>query len=413
MTTNGRQPVVITGFGAVTPLGVGVDTLFRRWLKGDVGIRDHVGHCWDFEPRDHLPSRVVRRTDIYSQLALVAADEAIAHAGWSEGLPVDPTRIACIVGTGFGGTTTFEAQLEKYFSGGPTRVSPLTVPMSMSNAAPGIIALRHGIKGPAHSVSSACATGNDAIAASVRAIRSGEVDAVIAGGADACSSHFGIALSQTMGATSQVGISRPFDARRDGFIMSEGGGILILERGDLAQRRGAKVLGEILGYASTNDAHHLTDPEPEGRGAALAIQRALESANVLPEDLDYVSAHGTSTPANDRAETRAIKAALGEVAMRLPVSSMKSVIGHVMGAAGIVEAIGSVLTLRTNTSPPTVGYEVPEEGLDLNYVPQRPQPLRPRPDAKFGTAISNAFGFGGHNSVVCVRAPRGVDALPV
>jgi 3-oxoacyl-[acyl-carrier-protein] synthase II len=238
-------------------------------------------------------------------------------------------------------------------------------------------------------------------------IEAGEVQAVIAGGAEATLTPLAKAAFAAMDATSSCGISRPFDARRDGFVMGEGAGVLVLEDAELARERGARVLGEVLGYAATSDAHHLTAPDPTGESAALAITRALADADLSPEDLDYVNAHGTSTPLNDRSETEALKLALGEHAHKLPVSSTKSAIGHLLGAAGAVEAIATVLALRDRIAPPTLGYEEQDEGLDLDYVPDGPRPLRTRQNGhgpKPATAISNSFGFGGHNAVLCLGA---------
>ena len=273
--------------------------------------------------------------------------------------------------------------------------------MLMPNAAAGMLALRFGLHGPSHSVASACAAGADAISAAARLIRSGEADAVVTGGSEAALTPLARAAFGNMGATSPSGISRPFDARRDGFVMGEGAGVLVLEDAEVAAERGHPVLGELLGHGASSDAHHITAPQPEGAGAASAIRRALDAAGVEPHEVDYVNAHGTSTPLNDRAETMALKEALGEAADATPVSSTKSVIGHLLGAAGAVEAIVTLLALRERVAPPTVGWEERDEGMDLDYVPES-RPLETNGDGAVG--ISNACGFGGHNVVLCLRA---------
>jgi 3-oxoacyl-[acyl-carrier-protein] synthase II len=387
--------------GAVTPLGVGARPLHDRWAAGDVGIEDGVGRCDAFDPKELLSSKEVRRSDRFTQLALAACDEALEQAGWDRGeLPYDPERVGCIVGTGIGGIDTIENSIRALEKDGPEKVSPLTIPLMMSNAGAAAVAMRHGLRGEAYSVVSACAAGSQAVGAALRTIRVGEADAVVTGGSEAALTPLAHAAFANMDATSQSGVSRPFDARRDGFVMGEGAGALVLEDADKAAARGATELAEVLGYGSTADAHHLTAPQPEGLGAARAIERALRDASVEPGDLDYVNAHGTSTPLNDRAETKAIKRALGDHAAETPVSSTKSTIGHLLGAAGAVEAVATVMALRERTAPPTLGYEQPDEELDLDYVPREPRVLGNGSDRL--VAISNAFGFGGHNAVLCL-----------
>jgi 3-oxoacyl-[acyl-carrier-protein] synthase II len=283
---------------------------------------------------------------------------------------------------------------------GAGAVSPLSVPLMMGNAAAAQVAMRHGIHGQTYGVVSACAAGAHAIGAAMRMIRSGDADAVVCGGAEATLTPIAIAAFGSMAATSESGISRPFDARRDGFVMGEGAGVMVLEDAEAAERRGQPVLGEVLGYAATSDAHHLTAPDPEGREAARAVELALADAGVGADELDYVNAHGTSTPLNDRSETEALKTALGDDAARVPVSSTKSAIGHLLGAAGAVEAIATVGALARGVAPPTLGYGEPDEGLDLDYVPNEARPL-PNGNGR-RVAISNSFGFGGHNAVLCL-----------
>jgi 3-oxoacyl-[acyl-carrier-protein] synthase II len=399
-----RRRVVITGVGAVTPLG-SARALHERWAAGESGIRDGEGACLEFEPTDTLTPKEARRADRFTQLALAASDAALEHAGWASGLPYEADRIGCVIGTGVGGLSTIETQHDTLRDRGAERVSPLTVPLMMANAAPGALSMRHGLRGEVYGVVSACAAGAQAIGAATRMLRFGEADAVVTGGAEAALTPLSRAAFAALDALSETGVSRPFDRRRDGFVMGEGAGILVLEDHERAQARGATILGEILGYGATGDAHHLTAPEPAGRGAATAIERAIADAGLAPEDVDYVNAHGTSTPLNDRAETLAIKAALGERASHVPVSSTKSAIGHLLGAAGAVEAIATVLALRAGIAPPTLGYEEPDEDLDLDYVPDRPRELVSRGSNGHAgrlVALSNAFGFGGHNAVLCL-----------
>src|SRR4051794_15472319 len=358
--------VVITGMGAGTPLGPGARPLFERWAAGEVGISDGEAACDWFDPREALGAKLARRTDRFAQFALAASDEALADAGE---LQCEPERIGCVIGTGIGGIQTIEAQQDTLRERGPGRVSPLAVPLLMSNAAAGTVAMRHSLRGQSYGVASACAAGAHAIGGAVRMIQAGDADAVVTGGAEAALTGLARAGFAAMGATSEEGISRPFDARRDGFVMGEGAGMLVLEEASAAEARGARVLGEVLGYGATSDAYHLTAPDPDGTGAAQAIRLALADAGVSPHELAYVNAHGTSTPLNDRSETAALKAALGDAAFDLPVSSTKSAIGHLLGAAGAVEAITTVLALRERLIPPTLGFEEREEGLDLDYVP--------------------------------------------
>ncbi len=347
----------------------------------------------------------VRRSDRFTQLAIGACAEAIEDAGWADELPYDPASIGCVIGTGIGGLGTIEDGHDVLRDRGPERVSPLLVPLMMTNAAAGVLAMRHGLRGPTFSVGSACAAGSHAIGSATRLIQSGDATAVVAGGAEATLTPLAMAAFAAMDATSTIGISRPFDARRDGFVMGEGAGVLILEDADAARARGARVIGEVLGYGATSDAHHLTAPDPDGRGAAEAIIRALRDAQLEPGEIDYVNAHGTSTPLNDRAETNALKVALGPQAGSIPISSAKSAIGHLLGAAGAVEAVATVHALGDRIAPPTLGYEQADEGMDLDYVPSegRPLPTRengagPRP----AVGLSNSFGFGGHNAVLCL-----------
>jgi 3-oxoacyl-[acyl-carrier-protein] synthase II len=396
--------VVITGMGAVTPLGVGVDALFGRWSEGDCGVEDGFARCSDFEATDHLSRKEARRTDRFTHFAMVAAGEALSEA-WPDSPPYEPERIGCVIGTGIGGLGSLERQQDVLRERGPKAVSPLAVPLLMGNAAAAAVAMRHELHGSSFGVMSACAAGAHAIGAALRMIEAGEADAVVAGGAESAIAGVAVAAFAAMGATSPTGISRPFDARRDGFVMGEGAGVLVLEDSEKASARGAQPVGEILGYAASSDAHHLTAPEPSGRDAARAIELALADAKVKPADIDYVNAHGTSTPLNDRSETEALKAALGEEAHRIPVSSTKSAIGHLLGAAGAVEAIATIEALRQRVAPPTVGWEERDPDLDLDYVPGEARPLEHGANGNGRESlvgISNSFGFGGHNAVLCL-----------
>jgi 3-oxoacyl-[acyl-carrier-protein] synthase II len=395
--------VVITGVGAVTPLGIGSDPLIDRWLAGENGIADGFGRCLDFEPGDFLSKKEARRADRFAQMAIVAGDEAVKQAFGEDGtLPYDPYRVGCVIATGIGGLVSLEREQEKLITKGPKAVSPLAVPLMMGNAAAAAVSMRHGLQGHSYAVSSACAAGNNGIGDAARIIQVGDADAMVTGGAEACITGVATSAFAAMEATSESGISRPFDARRDGFVMGEGAGVLVLEEMEAAEKRGATILGEVIGYGVTADAYHLTAPQPEGEAAAKAIQFALADAGISAVDVDYVNAHGTSTPLNDAAETKAIKAALGERAADIPVSSTKSAIGHLLGAAGAVEAIATIEALRRREAPPTVGYEQPEEGLDLDYVEGSAKPIV-NGDGPV-VAISNSFGFGGHNAVLVLSA---------
>ncbi len=392
---------VITGIGAVSPLGVGAETLIERWSRGETGIIDGDASCRDFDPLEFLSRKEVRRADRFTQLALAASDEAFEKAGWAE-LPYDSRRIGCVIGTGIGGIGSLQQQSGVLREKGAKAVSPLAVPLMMANAGSAAVAMRHGLNGESFGVVSACAAGAHAIGTAVRMIRAGAADAVVTGGAESARTGIAVAAFASMGATSPSGISRPFDARRDGFVMGEGAGVLILEDHEVATARGADILGEIVGYGASSDAHHLTAPDPSGTESARAIRMALEDAGLAIGEIDYVNAHGTSTPLNDRSETDALKLAFGEDAGAVPVSSTKSVIGHLMGAAGAVEAVATTSALGRGIAPPTVGLEQFEDGLDLDYVPNEARPIG-QPGERLH-AISNSFGFGGHNAVLCIAA---------
>jgi 3-oxoacyl-[acyl-carrier-protein] synthase II len=399
-----NRRVVVTGVGAVTPLGVGASTLHERWAAGQVGIDGGDARCDEFDAEAHLGKKQVRRTDRFAQLALASSDEALEQAGWSAGdLPYDSERIGCVIGTGIGGIGTIESQHDVLRDRGAKLVSPLSVPLLMANAGAGQVAMRHGLEGQSFGITSACAAGAHAIGTAARMIQCGDADAVVTGGTESALGGLARAAFAAMGATSELGISRPFDARRDGFVMGEGAGILVLEDAEAAEARGATIVGELLGYGASSDAHHITAPKPDGSGSARAIRAAMRDAGIDASQIDYVNAHGTSTPLNDAAETAALIAGLGDDdAHRIPVSSTKSAIGHLLGAAGAVEAIATLLALRERVAPPTLGYEEPDEGLDLDYVPGKARELVAQNGRLVG--MSNSFGFGGHNAVLVMAA---------
>ncbi len=400
-----RKRVVITGLGAVTPLGVGAITLHERWAAGQCGIVDGAGACTDFEPKEFLSVKETRRLDRFSQLAVVAAGEALEQAGWIPQLPYDAMRIGCIVATGIGGIQTVEAQHDVMRDRGAKMVSPLGIPQYMPNAGAAAVSMKYGLRGQMYGIVSACSSGGHAIGSGLRMIQYGDADAALVGGAEATLTAFGYACFNAMQALSPTGMSRPFDARRDGFVMGEGAGMLVLEELEAAQARGATILGEVIGYGSTSDAYHLTAPDPSGEPAARAIELALADAAVTADDIAYINAHGTSTQLNDAAETVAIKRALGEErAKQIPVSSTKSAIGHLLGAAGAVEAVATARTLSTGVIAPTLGYEEPDPELDLDYVPGEARSLARNGSAP--VAISNSFAFGGHNVTLVLRGAR-------
>jgi 3-oxoacyl-[acyl-carrier-protein] synthase II len=386
--------IAITGRGVVSSIAEGPDAFFDALLDRQSGVVDGGAPCSDFDPTSAMTPKEARRSDRYTQLAVCAAAQAIEEAGLPGG--VDPERLAVLVGTGVGGLKTLEDECRAFIDGGVRAVSPLFVPMMMPNAAAGMIAIGLGAHGPGFSVSSACATGSHAIGEAKRMIERGEADVVVAGGTEAAMTPLCMAAFERMGALSRQGVSRPFDARRDGFVMGEGAGVLVLERGDLARERGAKIFGYVVGYGASNDAFHMTQPDESGRGAAKAMRAALADAGVEPSEVGYINAHGTSTPFNDRIETLAIHAVFNGGSP--PVSSTKSAIGHLLGAAGAVEAIAVLGALDRGILPPTLNFGEPDPDCDLDYVPDGP---REAPGLEL--ALSNSFGFGGQNACLAIR----------
>jgi 3-oxoacyl-[acyl-carrier-protein] synthase II len=406
----GRRRVVVTGIGPVSPVGVGLEPFWSALTQGRGGIT-HIqnfdpsglpvqiaGEVHDFDPTDWMDRKEAKRADRVAHFAVAAARLAWQDAGEPQ---VDPARTAVLFSTGIGGLASLLTQHKIFLEKGPDRVSPFMVPQLMPNAAAGHVAMAFGFTGPNLCITTACAAGGHAVGEGARWIRDGMADVCIAGGTEAS------VLPLTLSAFSQMQAltrnpdpataSRPFDRERDGFILSEGACALVLEAAERATARGATIYAEIVGYGATADAYHITAPEPEGLGAMGAIAACLEDAGEPPDAVDYVNAHGTSTPLNDAAETRAIKKALGDHAQRVAVSSTKSMTGHMLGAAGAVEASVISLAISRGVIPPTINYRTPDEECDLDYVPNEAR----RAPVRF--AISNSFGFGGQNAVVAAR----------
>lgn len=415
MTARSDQTrVVITGMGALTPLGSDVESYWQGLLAGRSGI-DTVtafdptdypckvgGEVKDFNPGDWMDPKDAKRNDRYTQLAVGAARMAMEDADFASGKP-DPERFGCIVGTGIGGLDTIEKQTFRLWESGPRRVSPFMIPMLIGNMASGVVAIELGAMGPNYGVVSACATATHALGDCLRIMRAGEADVMIAGGAEASVTRMGFAGFCNMKAMATRfndnprGASRPFDLDRDGFIMGEGAGVLVLETLAHAKARGARIYCELIGHAASCDAYHITSPDPEGRGLSLCLRNALKDAGVKPTEVDYINAHGTSTPYNDRTETKTIKHVFGEHAYNLRISSTKSMTGHLLGAAGGIEAIACARTITDGWIPPTINCETSDPECDLNYVPNE------KVKADVRIALSDNLGFGGHNAAVIFR----------
>jgi 3-oxoacyl-[acyl-carrier-protein] synthase II len=394
--------VVITGVGAVTPLGIGAQALHDGAVSGATGIQNGQGLCDTFDGAQALGRREKFRMDRFAQLALVAAGEALAQAGWGDTPPVAAHRVPCMIGSAIGGLMTLEEEIEKMRLGGAADVSPLTVPKLMANAAAAHISMRYGLRGETAAVVSACSGGAQAIVAAIRAIRLGEADAAVAGGAEAATTPFTSAIFTTAGALSPSGTSVPFSTDRDGFILGEGAGVMVLEAAEVAEARGATILGEIIGYGVRSDAHHITAPEPTGTCASAAVCAALEDAGLTADDVDYINAHGTGTKLNDATEIVALRRALGAALDTIPLSSSKSYLGHLLGAAGAVEAIATVLALRAKMLPPVHGLTQADPQLGKVNLLSAPQRLNGGKAQHVG--VSNSMGFGGHNVTLVLRA---------
>lgn len=397
-----RRRVVVTGMGAISPLGVGVKPLYERWVDGVCAIENNLGACKEFIPSEHLSKKEIRRMDRFAQLSVVAAGEALEQAGWAEQIPYGSFDVGLIMSTGIGGLSTVERNHLEMTMNGVSRMSPLGIPMFMPNAGAASISMKYGIQGSSFGVVSACASSAHAVGLGARLIGWGDFDAVVVGGAEATLTDFGYASFNTMQALSKSGYSRPFDARRDGFVMGEGAAVLVLENAESAIARGATIYGEVSGFGSTSDAGDLVAPDPSGTPASAAITRAVKDAGLTPEQISYVNAHGTSTPLNDSTETKALKLALGDTAYKIPTSSVKSATGHLLGASGAVEAVVTIEALNARVAPPTLGYGEPDPACDLDYVPNKARPMEVVGEGA-PYAISNSFAFGGHNVSLVLR----------
>ena len=404
--------VVVTGMGCITPVGNNVKDTWESLLAG----RSGAGMITHFDASKHKTKfaaevkgfdsvamfgpRDARKMDRFTQLATAATIEALGQSG----IKIDDSnrdRVGVVIGTGIGGIGTLLEQAEVLRERGPERVSPFLVPMMISDSAPGMLAIRFGVRGPNMAIATACASGNNAIGEAMDMIRRGAADVMIAGGAEAALVPVAMAGMNVMTALSTrnenpQAASRPFDRDRDGFLMGEGAGILIIESLESAQARAANILAELTGYGTTDDAHHISAPAENGAGAAMSMKLAMEDAKLTIEDIGYINAHGTSTPLNDKSETAAIKTVFGERAYQIPVSSTKSMTGHLLGASGAVEAIFSTLAIREGMLPPTINYQTPDPECDLDYVPNQPRQVSPR------HVMSNSFGFGGHNATLVI-----------
>ncbi|SDN82634.1 beta-ketoacyl-ACP synthase II [Acetanaerobacterium elongatum] len=405
--------VVITGIGALTSLGADNNAFWQSITEGRHGISaiegfdttdyevKYAAEIKNFDPIAYgIEKKEARRMDRYCQFAMAATNMAIEDCGTKFEKDA-PFRIGVIVSSGIGGMGTNSEEHKKLYEKGPKRISPLYVPMIIANMAAGMISMHYNFKGSATCITTACATSSDSVGAAFRSIKHGYHDVMIAGGSEAAIIPISIAGFHNMMALSTAKnpdrASIPFDKERDGFVMGDGAGVLVLEELEHAKARGAKIYAEVAGYGSTNDAYHITSPDPEGEGAAMAMKLAMSEAGLTPEDIDYINAHGTSTPINDKFETAAIKKALGEHAYKTPVSSTKSMTGHLLGGAGAVEAIICALGLQNGIIPPTAGFRVKDEDCDLDYVTEGAR------KADIQAALSNSLGFGGHNATLCLK----------
>ena len=414
---NGKRRVVVTGMGAVTPVGNSVDEFWKNLLAGtsgacpityfDTALYDTHFACQvkNFKATDYLDRKSAQRMDPFTQFALISADMAVREAGLSPHT-LDPDRIGVIYGSGIGGMATYDTQFTNYKEGGPRRISPFFIPMLIPDIACGQISIKYRFKGPNYATVSACATASHAIGDACRTIQYGDADIVVCGGAEAPITAMGLGGFNSMKALSTRNdapekASRPFDAQRDGFVMGEGGGTLVLEELEHARSRGVRIHAEIVGIGFTADAHHITAPPDNGEGAVRSMVRALKDAGIAPDAVDYINVHGTSTPLGDVSESIAIRTVFGTHAEKVNISSTKSMTGHLLGAAGAVEAIATILAAREDMIPPTINYEVPDPACDLNYTPNTPV----RRTVHY--ALSNTFGFGGHNATILVRKYNG------
>jgi len=405
--------VVVTGMGTISPLGNSVDEAWGNAVGGVSGVGpitlfDPEGllvriacEVKGFDPEDYMQKREARRIDRFQQFGVAAAKQAIQQAGL-EVEPEEASRASVIISSAVGGILSIEEAMHVFIEQGARRITPFIIPRFMSNGAAGLVSIENGFRGPTFSLASACASGSDAIGQAAQMIIAGTVDVAVAGASDAVISRIGVSGFDRLGAMSRrnedyTTTPAPFDKDRDGLVMGEGAAVIVLEDLERARARGAEILAELVGYCSTSDSYHITAPAEDGAGGAAAMAGAMEMAGISPDRVDYINAHGTATPLNDLSETRAIKAAFGEAAYDVPISSTKSMTGHMMGATGALEAIFCIQTIRDDIIPPTIHYRTPDPECDLDYVPNEAR------QCKVNVAISNAFGFGGHNAVLAFQ----------
>lgn len=410
-----QERIVITGMGTVNPLGLNVDETWRNAVAGISGVAPitlfdshaanlnvHIAaEVKNFKPENFMDAKEARRRDRFEQFAVASARQALEQSGLQI-TAANAGRIGVIISSAIGGLQSLQDAVLTNHLEGPRRVTPFLIPMLMANGGAGMTAIEFGVKGPCFSVASACASGSDGIGAALMMLRTGMIDAALTGAAEATVTSTGVAAFDRVGAMSRQNddysmTPQPFDKNRDGLVMGEGAAVLVLERESDAKARGANILAELAGYGATADAYHVTAPQENGEGGAAAIRMALASAGAAPQDVGYINAHGTGTSLNDQTETRAIKAAFGELAYRIPISSTKSMTGHMMGATGALEAIFCVQAVREGILPPTIHYQTPDPECDLDYIPNEAR------KSDISLAISNAFGFGGHNAVLAIR----------
>lgn len=411
-----KRRVVVTGLGVVTSLSCQVQDLWERILRGESGIHElrlfdterhkvkFAGDVWDWNPTDYITPKDLKRLDRFSSFALVAGTDAISDSGL-DFEKEDTFRCGVILGSGIGGLREIEVQVERLLHKGPDRVSPLTIPKLMLNAAGGNLSIKYGMRGPNYTVATACASATNAIGDALKAIQHDDADVMLTGGTEAAITPMGISGFANMRALSKrnddpAGASRPFDAGRDGFVLSEGAGLMVFEEYEHAKARGANIYAEVLGFGASGDAGHITQPDQAGRGASRAMSSALADAKLDPTVIDYINAHGTSTPLGDAAETQAVKNVFGEHARSVSISSTKSQLGHSLGASGGVEFVLGIKAIQNNLVPPTINLDTPDEKCDLDYTPNVPK------EREINTVMSNSFGFGGHNASVIVGCVR-------
>jgi 3-oxoacyl-[acyl-carrier-protein] synthase II len=410
-----KKRVVITGMGVVSPVGTGVEKFWKSLVEGQSGIRavSHFdasafdsrvnGDVIDYDPLAHFNSKDARNLSRFIQFAVVAANEALSQSKLDIRQMKDPYRAGVILGSGIGSIYSAEEEYDKYLEKGPGRISPFFITRMIINEAAGQVSINSGAMGPCFAIATACATANNCIGEAMRMIQAGEVDVVIAGGTESATSKLGLGGFCSLKALSKqhndnpTRASRPFDANRDGFVMGEGAGVVILESLEFAKARGANIVAELAGYGRTADAYHITAPHEEGLGAIKAMEMALADAGMKPTDIHYINAHGTSTKLNDQIETLAIKKVFGDHAKNVPVSSTKSMTGHLLGAAGGIELIACIKSIHDNMVHPTINYETPDPACDLDYVPNKARQV------KVDAALSNSLGFGGHNATLVVK----------